>query len=91
MTHAQRDFSHLGNTGATYGVRIILDRHAETGRYNGHAEIYRGEVENSAFLTNDVTIEPFAAASLDEAFELAFRGASAHIDQVEWIARDVNV
>lgn len=91
MTHAQRDFSHLGTAGATYGVRVILDRHAETGMYNGHAEIYRGEVENSAFLTNDVTIEPFAAASLDEAFELAFRGASVQIDQVEWIARDVNV
>jgi hypothetical protein len=91
MTHAQRDFSHRGKAGDTYGVRIILDRHAETGMYNGHAQIFRGQVENSAFLTNDLTIEPFVAVSEDEAFELALRGVHAHIEQVEWVARDVNV
>jgi len=91
MTHAQRDFSHQGKSGASYGVRIIIDRHAETGMYNGHAQIFRGEVENSAFLTNDLTVEPFAAASEDEAFELALRGVHAHIDEVEGLARDVNV
>lgn len=91
MTHAQRDFSYHGTAGATYGVRIILDRNAETGMYSGRAETYRGEVENSAFLTNDLAISPFAASSLDEAFELAFRGACAEIGQLEWIARDVNV
>ncbi|QEI06075.1 hypothetical protein FXN63_09680 [Pigmentiphaga aceris] len=91
MTRAQRDFSYPGTGGATYGVRVILDRNAETGMYSGHAEIYRGEVENSAFLSNDVTISPFVAASRDHALNLAYEGACAQIDQFEWIARDVNV
>jgi hypothetical protein len=88
MTHAQRDFSYHGTAGAVYGVRVILDRNAETGMYSGHAETYKGEVENSSYLTNDVAIEPFAASSEDEAFELAFRGACKEIAQYEWIARE---
>jgi hypothetical protein len=91
MTRAQRDFTLPGAAGAVYGVRIFLDRHAETGMYSGHADSYRGEVENSAFLTNGLTIEPFVAASEDEAFALAFRGVSADIGQLEPFARDVNV
>jgi len=89
MTHAQRDFSYHGTAGAVYGVRVHLDRNAETGLYSGHAETFKGEIENSSFLTNDIPIEPFAAASQDEAFELAFRGACQDIAQHEWTARDV--
>jgi hypothetical protein len=89
MTQASRDFSYHGTAGAVYGVRVVLDRNAETGLYSGHAESYKGEVENSSFLTNDIAIEPFAADTQDEAFELAFRGACKEIAQHEWIARDV--
>ncbi len=90
MNPRQHDYVHTDATGARYGIRIILDRNGETGLYAGRAETYRGEVENSQFLTNDLMIEPFNAESESAAFEVARVKIVQEVDTLLAIGREAN-
>jgi hypothetical protein len=80
MNGDSKDFQYTTSHGLTYGVRITLARQPDTGKYDGRAQAYEGDIGRSAFVGNGYALAPFDAASDDDAYAEALRRVGEQIE-----------
>lgn len=73
-------FEYVSTLGTAFQVVVTLAQDNATGQYNGMAQAYEGNPNNSAYVGNAVTIPPFAAESAEAAYAQALQVIGAELD-----------